>query len=42
MIHGRLEEKRNRIRAVLKQRFEEWAVRPSPRSLLGAHCSLHS
>jgi len=29
-----LEEKRNRLRVVLKQRFEEWAVRPAARSLL--------
>jgi len=29
-----LEEKRNRFRAVLKQRFEEWAVRPVSRMVL--------
>jgi hypothetical protein len=31
-----LEEKRNRLRVTLKQRFEEWAVRPTARSLVGA------
>ena len=38
---GRLDEKRNRLRFVLKQRFEEWAVRPMAR-LLGGHCALQS
>merc|ERR1711892_882312 len=36
-----LEERRNRLRIVLKQRFEEWAVRPMAR-LLGSHCALQS
>lgn len=36
-----LDEKRNRLRVVLKQRFEEWAVRPMAR-LLGSHCALQS
>ena len=35
-----LEEKRSRIRAMLKQRFEDWAVRPNARSLVGNHMSL--
>ena len=38
---GRLDEKRNRLRFVLKQRFDEWAVRPMAR-LLGGHCALQS
>ncbi len=39
--YGRLDEKRNRLRFVLKQRFEEWAVRPMAR-LLGSDCTLQS
>ena len=38
---GRLNEKRNRLRFVLKQRFEDWAVRPMAR-LLGGNCALQS
>merc|ERR1711957_594641 len=36
-----LDDKRNRLRVVLKQRFEDWAVRPMAR-LLGSHCPLQS